>query len=57
MNQKYPSAYYCWIQHPGCEREHYMMFEGIRSRHSSKEEVIGLCMKINKEHGLPNVTY
>lgn len=42
MIQKYPSAYYCWIQHRGCEREHYMMFEGIRTRHSTKEEVIEL---------------
>ena len=56
MIQKYPSAYYCYIQHPGCECEHYMMFEGIRTRHSTKGEVIELCKKINAEHGLPNVT-
>jgi hypothetical protein len=56
MEQKYTSAYYCWIQHRGCEVEHYMMFQGVRTRHSTKEEVIELCKKTNAEHGLPNVT-
>jgi len=56
MIQKYPAAYYCYIQHPGCECEHYMMFKGIRTRHSTKEEVIALCKKINSERNLPNVT-
>jgi len=51
MIQKYPSAYYCHIG-----TEHYMMCEGIRSRHVTKEEVIGLCKKYNAEHNLPNVT-
>ena len=56
MVQKYPSAYYCSIQHRGCPTEHYMMSGGIRSQHSSKEEVIALCKKYNAAHNLPNVT-
>lgn len=54
--QKYKSAYYCYIQTPGYPTEHYMMFEGIRSRHETMAEVIALCRKINAEHKLPNVT-
>lgn len=56
MNQKYPSAYYCYIQHAGYPTEHYMMFGGIRSRHETKEEVITLCKKVNAKHNLPNIT-
>ena len=54
--QKYKSAYYCSIQHAGYPTEHYMMADGIRTRHSTKEEIIVLCKKYNKERNLPNVT-
>lgn len=56
LTQKYTSAYYCYIQRPGCDTEHYMMSSGIRSRHGSKEEVIELCKRYNALHNLPNVT-
>ena len=56
MKQKYPSAYYCYIQHAGYPTEHYMMAGSIRSRHETKEEVIALCKKYNAEHNLPNIT-
>ena len=45
--QKYPWAYYCWVSHPGCETEHYMMHKGIRTRHGSRAEVEALCKKAN----------
>ena len=56
MIQKYPSAYYCYRQYPGYPSEHYMMCEGIQTRHSTKEEVIELCKKYNAKHNLPNIT-
>ena len=56
VKQKYPSAYYCYIQHAGYPTEHYMMAGSIRSRHETKEEVIELCKKYNAAHNLPNVT-
>ena len=56
LEQKYKSAYYCWVSRPGYPMEHYMMFMGIRTRHSTKEEVIDLCKKINAENNLPNIT-
>jgi len=33
-----------------------MMADGIRTRHSTKEEVIAMCKKYNAERNLPNVT-
>lgn len=51
MNQKYKSAYYCYIG----ANEHYAMFEGIRSRHGSREEACRVCENINKANGLLNV--
>ena len=56
LTQKYPSAYYCYVPQIGAPTIHYMMCEGIRTRHSTKEEVIELCKKYNAEHNLPNVT-
>lgn len=53
--QKWHSAYYCWVNHPS-GIEHYMMSDGIKTRHSSKDEVIKLCNSYNAKHGLPTIT-
>ena len=50
MEQKYKSAYYTWV-----DNAHYCMFEGIRSRHESRDEACRVCEVINKQHNLPNV--
>lgn len=54
LEQKYQSAYYCWI--PGYTTEHYMMFRGIRTRHGSKEEAVEQCRIVNSRYGLPDIT-
>lgn len=51
LEQKYKSAYYT---HVG-STEHYMMFEGIRTRHSSEDEALRLCEETNRRHNLPNI--
>lgn len=52
--QKYKSAYYCSMH--GAEVEHYVMFEGVRTRHSSMDEALQVCEEINRQRGLPNIT-
>jgi len=31
------------------------MFEGIRTRHDSKDEALRICEETNARHGLPNI--
>jgi hypothetical protein len=49
--QKYPSAYYAYV---GVDT-HYVMFEGIRTRHATKDEALRICEETNARHGLPDV--
>lgn len=49
--QKYPSAYYAYIG----TSEHYVMFEGIRTRQSSKDDALRVCEGLNERYGLPHV--
>lgn len=49
--QKYPSAYYAYV---GTDK-HYVMFEGIRTRHGTKDDALRVCEGINARHGLPDV--
>jgi len=49
--QKYKSAYYTCV---GNDR-HYMMFDGIRTQHSTKDEALMLCERTKALHDLPNV--
>jgi hypothetical protein len=49
--QKYPAAYYC---HVGAN-EHYVMFEGIRTRHGTMDEALQVCEGINERKGLPHI--
>jgi len=50
LEQKYESAYYLHIRD-----EHYVMFDGIRTRHATQDEALRICEEINDRYGLPHV--
>jgi predicted methyltransferase len=52
--QKYPSAYYLYRFKDG-EKFHYVTHNGIRTRHASMDKALGVCERINKEAGLPDI--
>lgn len=49
--QKYPSAYYAHVGN----NEHHVMFQGVRTRHSTMDEALQICENINDQQGLPHV--
>jgi len=51
IEQKYSSAYYAYKS----PDYHYVIFQGIRSRHSSQDEALQLCEQLNERYGLPHV--
>lgn len=52
--QKHRSAYYAYSK-DGATEYHYVMFGGVRTRHSSADEALAICEGINQENDLPHV--